>query len=264
MPQFEDAAKLLSKTVTDLTQKKKGLEIDVVTYGNKVKELQRKISHLAGSVGGLETQKKALEDDQARQKKEWEDTKARDIKEIEIKRKVADIDNTRYKSAIAKEYKKLEFARAKYTLEKQALEIFELDLKQQSHLLDAREKEISDTENKLREQQLLIDKKSDLVYEKERSLAGNKMEFDNSIKDKHIKIDSDLKETADKLKEADKLVTSLNDKTLQLQKLQKDFELKNDTLNKKSFVLEGKERDLRKREILLKDREGLADSRSVI
>lgn len=258
--EFADAAKLLSKTVTDLTQKKKGLEIDVVTYGNKVKELQRKVSHLSGSVGGLETQKNALEEEQARQRKEWEDTKARDIKELEIKKKVADAVVVRDKGVIEKSTKELEKKKEKYLLEKQALEIYEIDLKQQSHLLDVREKEISDHKKEIEEQQSLVNQKSNLVTENERSLAAEKIEFDRSVTEHRNNIDSELKETEAKLKEADKLVTSLNDKTLQLQKLQKDFELKNDTINKKSFILEGKERDLRKREILLKDREGLSNS----
>lgn len=264
MPEFEDAANLLSKTVKDLKVQKKRLEIDIVSLDGQVKEAQRKLYHLGGNISMLTKEKETLEEKITEEIEAMKNAKSQQEEEIANKKNLAEIEIWNDRKKLEKEREKLEADKKKYLTDKQAIEIYELDLKACDSVLLGRAKDLDDKEEYIHEQQSLAGQKLKLVEDKEKGLTEERLLFENKQSATREKIDKELKETETKLKEVNDLLKTLNERTLQMNKTQRNLELRADTLNKKAFIVEGKERDLRKREILLQDREGLSKTHSVI
>ena len=86
MTEFEDAAKLLSKTVTDLKQQKKRLEIDVVSLDAQVQEARRKLYKLGGNISMIEKQKETLEAKITEETETMKTAKSQQLEEIANKK----------------------------------------------------------------------------------------------------------------------------------------------------------------------------------
>jgi len=262
MTEFEDAAKLLSKTVTDLKQQKKRLEIDVVSLDAQVQEARRKLYKLGGNISMIEKQKETLEAKITEETETMKTAKSQQLEEIANKKDLAEIEIVNSRKKLEKEREELEKDKKKHLTEFQALGIYELDLKNFNKELEGKSHDIEVERKSLSEQKSLADQKIKLAGEKEAGLREERLQLQKDFTDKKDKIDSELQETEKKLKEANSLSDSLHEKASQVSKIQENMKLKSDVLNKKAFVLEGKERDIRRRELRIQDREATNETHS--
>jgi chromosome segregation ATPase len=262
---FEDAAKLLSKTVTDLQQKKKTLEIDVVSLDNEVKEKRRKLYHLGGNIGQLEQQRQALDEDIKAKNASWGRVRVQEEEDLKNKKNIAEIEILKLKKEIKGEREALEDDKKRLLDEKQALEIYEMDLRNQFKDIKIKEKTISDQLTKVEEIRRNLNFKQSGNETLRRKLLEERQQIETSkqeIEESKNSTDKDLQKSREEVKKADGVLDELNSKAIQLQNYQKNLDIRNETLNKKAFVLEGKERDLRRRELKLADREATFETHS--
>lgn len=269
MSELEKALKLLEKSVNSLKKEKKGLEIDLLSLKNITREQQRKLYNLKDEFVILLKQKDELTNDIVNKRAIAEDFLVKTNEEIKNKRNLFEIEEIKIRKELKDQEYQLQKDKENYLTQKQALEIFELDLRKWQEEIN-------------KEKEILRTKESDFkkIIEKEKNNLTLKINENDSEKRKLLeerqKIDKDrqeineetknieikVTETETKLKEATFLLETLNNKSLKLKEYQRKLDQQIDTLNKKSFIIEGKERDLRHRELKLADREATFNAHS--